>query len=457
MGLTNILQTARNSLAIQSQQTDYSQVNIYSPVSHKAQQFHDSHAKIRLLDGGNQSGKTTATTYEFLTIARGLPHGCQGLALTNTYRDIGKNLWPHIKQWLSPHWYKWGGGNRIADNPTLIILKHNGFRMYFGSYEQEREAHQGAIWDLVLFDEEAPKYIYEEVFRGTLAHHAPIVYGVTPLKGITYVTEEIRAKGIDPGYPDYWALSEPMSLLENPYIPQSEKDMWVDMLSEKSRQSRVFGFATSQEGLVYDEFSQATHVCDPFPIPDTWRFYRGIDFGYEHPTTSIIMATDGFRIFVIDEYYQSHRLAEEHVKAIREQERRVVLESGTNLLPYFETISDHDKQLRMEYEAQGAAQGLYSSPAQKEVIAGIEVVRNLLAIRGDGQPRLKVFRHCPHTIKEFQLYHYSGEDRKGKLKAGEKADAPVKEFDHCLDPIRYCIVEEFGFVRDEINKIISVR
>lgn len=428
-------------------------IQMYAPVSEKARLFHESQAKIKLLDGGNQSGKTTTITKEFLDNALSRPPGCQGLALTNTYKKIGENLWPHIRQWLRPDEWQWAGGNRVADNPALIILKTNKYKMYFGSYEQDREAHQGAIWDDLLFDEEPPRHIWEENVRGSIAHHAPVLIGFTPLKGSTYMIEEIRAKGLDPKYPDYFALKEPMTLLENPYVPQAEKDVWIDMLSEKSKRSRIYGYATSQEGLVYDEFDPAVHVCDPFPIPADWRFYRCIDFGGEHPTTSIIMATDGYYIYVIAEYYQAHRLVEYHVEQMRRQEKEIVLASGANLTPHLITITDHDLQLRMQYESLG----IYSSPAKKDRISGVETVRNLLKVHSDGHVRLKVFRHCKQTIREFGLYHLPGENRKGRLLPGEKADDPVKEYDDCLDPVRYGCVEEFGYFEDQKLQIISIR
>jgi len=426
---------------------------LYIPVSPKAEAFHASKAKIKLLDGGNQSGKTTAITQEFIRNALSRPPGCQGLCLTNTYKKIGENLWPHLRQWLNPSDWIWGGGNRIADNPSLILLRKNGYKIYFGSYEQDREAHQGAIWDDLLFDEEPPRHVWEETVRGSIAHKAPVLIGFTPLKGSTYMIEDIRAKGLNPAYPDYFALPEPMTLLENPHVSQEEKDIWIDMLSEKSRRSRIYGYATSQEGLVYEEFDDAVHVCDAFPIPDSWRFYRGLDFGGEHPTTSIIMATDGYYIYVVAEYYQAHRLVEYHAEQIRQQAKNLVLKSKSGLIPSLITVSDHDLQLRMQYESQG----IYSSPAKKERIAGIETVRNLLKIHSDGNPRLKVFRHCKNTIREFKLYHLPGENRRGALLPGEKADDPVKEFDDCLDPVRYICVEEFGYFEDQIPKIISLR
>ena len=375
----------------------------------------------------------------------------QGVALTDTYENIGKNLWPCYKKWLLPGEWRWGKGNQTEENPKLIIFPENNFRLYFGSYEQKREAHQSSGWWVAHFDEEPKNYIFEEVYRGTLDYGGKVFMSYTPLRGVTFVTEDILPKCQDPTESKYWAPQEPMSLLENPHVPQEEKDMWIDMLSEKSIKSRVYGYATVMEGLVYEDFSVATHVCEPFPIPADWRFYRGIDFGYIHPTVSLIMATDGYRLFVVDEYYQPQRLVEHHVEQMNRQHSSLVLKD-TNMLPRLITVSDHDAQLRAEYEAKG----IYSIPAQKERIAGCEVVRGLLKVHSSGEPRFKVFGNCKHTIKEFGLYALPGEDAKGKLKPGEKADDPVKEHDHCMDLIRYASVQEFGFVRQQIDSIVSI-
>jgi phage terminase large subunit len=219
------------------------------------------------------------------------------------------------------------------------------------------------------------------------------------------------------------------------------------MLSETSARARIDGDAANPEGLVYKEFNHEKHIIAPFPIPNDWRFYRGLDFGKEHPTVSLVMATDGYTMYVIDEYYQRQRLVDYHVQQMAEQHKRLPLTNSV-FLPSIITISDHDAQLRMEYEARGVS----SIPAQKERISGVETVQSLFS-----QDRIKIFSTCQKTIWELGKYHYPGEDGKGRLKPGEKADDPVKEYDDCLDTLRYCCVQEFGFLSQRIYDIISVR
>ena len=431
-------QVTRRALAPRPLSQSAIKIPHYKPVNQKAKDFHASQAKINILPGGNQSGKTTTVAHDHVMYARKQPKGCKGLAMTDTYENIADNLWPHYKECMHESEWEWIKGNQKTDNPKIIRLKKNWYDFHFGSYEQGRKAQQGKKWDYFHPDEECPYEIWLEVYRGCLARGARIGYSYTPLEGYEYL-EELIEKGTDPTNTWYWAPQEPMSLLENPHVPQAEKDAWIDMLSEQGQQTRVFGYKGKREGLVYPQFSKEKHVIEPFPIPYDWRFYRCIDFGKVHPTVSLILATDGEKIFIVDEYYQASRLIEYHVKQFQEQHKRIPIKDRPfeNWLPPLITITDHDAQLRLEYEAQG----IFSEPAQKRVIAGIEVVQNLLS-----NIQLGVFAGCKYTIREFGRYVYPGADKQGYLKPGEKGENPEKKDDHCLDPARYGCVQEFGYV-----------
>lgn len=243
-----------------------------------------------------------------------------------------------------------------------------------------------------------------------------------------------------------------MSLLENPYISQEEKDTWIAMLPEGARSYRIYGYMGRPEGLVYKNFNPEKHVIEPFPVPNDWKFYRGLDFGKEHPTVSLIVAYDGYTFYVITEYYQAQRLVEYHVEQMWEQYNNLLLQNK-KILPRLWTVSDHDAQIRLEYENHKFGEKrIISIPAQKDVIPGIETVENLLE-----QGRIKVFPWCKNTIREFGKYKRVGKDSKGRLKDGEKADNPIKEFDDCMDCLRYICVEVVGTLSQQIYEIISVR
>lgn len=436
------------------------EIPVYIPVSEKAEQFHKSRAKFRLLPGGNQSGKTTTASHDHVMFARQCPPGCKGIALTVNYEKVGENLWPHYKECMSPHEWRWIKGNEKEDNPKIIELKKNGYRFYFGSYEQKRTAHQGSIWNYAHFDEEAPFDLWTEIVRGTIAKSAKIGCSYTALEGYEYL-EEFEAKGRIAGESQYWTPQEPMSLLENPHVPQEEKDTWIAMLPPHSRDLRIKGIRSDPEGLVYSyekcKFDEGKHIIEPFPIPNNWKFWRGIDYGKEHPTTSIIIATDGYTYYEVGEYYQNQRLVDYHIVQMHHQHQSLPLKRSSHQ-PRLFTVSDHDAQLRLEYENPKFATSPYGDiriftiPAQKDIVAGIETVQSLIA-----QDRFYIFNTCKMTIKERRKYKYPGADKKGLLKPGERADHPIDAWNDCWDPIRYILVQAVGYLNQQIHEIISVR
>lgn len=103
----------------------------------------------------------------------------------------------------------------------------------------------------------------------------------------------------NPGAPTHWILHRPSLELytathqDNPVLYDHEKEEWTDqgrrtisILSTMTglRYKRGFlGLWAGAEGQIYETFDEQTHIVDPFPIPDSWRRWRVIDFGYTHP------------------------------------------------------------------------------------------------------------------------------------------------------------------------------
>ena len=72
--------------------------------------------------------------------------------------------------------------------------------------------------------------------------------------------------------------------------------------------------------------------------------------------------------------------------------------------------------------------------AQKNVLAGIELIRRLLLPQRDGEPGLYFFRDCTETVKQLRAYRW----KKGTGKTDPKPE-PVKYYDHLCDSLRYII------------------
>lgn len=69
--------------------------------------------------------------------------------------------------------------------------------------------------------------------------------------------------------------------------------------------------------LIYDIFDTARHVCPPFPIPDDWPRYLGLDFGGVHTAGVFYAEEPGTRrLYCYREYLAGGRTAKGHAEAL---------------------------------------------------------------------------------------------------------------------------------------------
>ena len=88
----------------------------------------------------------------------------------------------------------------------------------FKSADQGRERFQGSSLDFVWFDEEPPTEIYEECRMRVVDREGDIFGTMTPLKGLTFVYEEIYLNPKND--PQIWY--EFMEWADNPYLSKKE-------------------------------------------------------------------------------------------------------------------------------------------------------------------------------------------------------------------------------------------
>lgn len=203
-----------------------------------------------------------------------------------------------------------------------------------------------------------------------------------------------------------------------------------------------YGIWAAAEGCVFqDDFSRAKNVVKRFPIPETWPRYMSLDFGYTHPFVCKWYAEDpDGRYYCYREIYMTNRLVEDHAKQVK-QLSRWGLPGGD---PFPRAVyADHDAEGR---EVFTKYTGLYTTPAHKAVIEGIQAMAARLRPAGDGKPRLMYFEDClverdselsrvkkpACTVEEFDAYVW-------RQDAAGRKEEPVKEYDHGLDADRYLI------------------
>ena len=91
-------------------------------------------------------------------------------------------------------------------------------------------------------------------------------------------------------------------------------------------------------------------------------------------------------------------------------------------------------------------------PAKKDVLVGIQKVAERLVVQEDNRPRLYISRNCENTIREFGMYKWQ-EKKEGKPMKEE----PEKLNDHCMDALRYMVMELDGHAYIRPSKISAGR
>jgi PBSX family phage terminase large subunit len=206
-----------------------------------------------------------------------------------------------------------------------------------------------------------------------------------------------------------------------------------------------YGIWAAAEGTVYeDAWDRARNVIDHYRIPADWPRYLAIDFGFTNPFVCLWAALDpDGRIIIYRQLYRTKRLVEDHAQDIKKHSRWG--EKDGDPLPR-EIICDTDAEGRATLEKY---LGLYTLPAHKPVLEGIQAMAARLRAAGDGKPRFMVMRGSlverdeelarqkkPTCLEEEPDVYVWKVGSDGNPKAKEE---PVKENDHALDPARYLV------------------
>lgn len=288
--------------------------------------------------------------------------------------------------------------------------KFKGSELRFAAITEEPEGNEGRL-------------ILDELMRGASSVGGRVVLDMTPHNGMTWVYDDLyQARRYD-------CRVIELDTTHNVLVPDYESvQRWLASLTEEERQIRQRGQFVDRKGAIFVEWTRGTgdrwgpgHVCDEFvPDPD-WPRFRAADFGLDDPTAVLwgALGDDG-TLYVYAEYYERGRTYGDHADAVTARSRELDGDVG-----YRESVGDPSAGGQAAAEV-WREHGLYFDPADREVEAGISRVRQRMALRPDGRPRLKVFRCCTNLIREIEAYRWDPTTRR-----------PIKRGDHTVDALRF--------------------
>ena len=413
---------------------------------HKKQlAFHKCQKKNRWVFGGNRSGKTECGAVEVVYMARGIhPYrenkkstfGWVVSLSTQVQRDVAQ---AKILHYLNPAWIEditmlsgkkdspeYGIIDQIQVKNVLGGISIIGFK----SCDQGREKFQGSSLDYVWFDEEPPKDIYDECRMRVLDKKGDIFGTMTPLKGLTFIYDEIYLNRGNS--PQVWYQF--MEWNDNPFLDKSEIDLLTETLSDDQLESRRYGRFRENVGLVYGEFDENVHVIEPFTPPKEWQDNISIDPGLNNPLSAHWYCVDyDGNVYVIAEHFEGKKDIGYHAQKIKEISRRLnwklnssgkieaLIDSAANQ----KTLASVKSVTELFYEY-----GIAVNPkVDKDLFSGIQRVKEYLKVV-DGKPKLYIFKNCVNLIRELKSYWWG------------EGDNPKKVDDHSLDELRYYLMKK---------------
>lgn len=412
---------------------------------------YDGHEAI--ISGPYETGKTFAALYKLHRLLQTTPNA-RALMVRKTYKSIKNSAVVTYEQKVLPV---------PPEHHDSNIRKHGGESPEFYKYPNGARLIVGGMDNPDKFLSAEYDYIYvnqtEEI---SIDDWEKLTGRATGRAGNT--DTPLVFGDCNPGPPTHWIRKrDGLPMFEsrhedNPMLYDVVAGDWteqgrrtiavLDRLTGLRKQRGRFGLWVAAEGQVY-EYDPAIHELerdttqmgltgDPSsPIPDGWRRFRAVDFGYTNPFVCQWWAVDpDDRMYMYREIYMSQRVVRRHSGQINALSEGEYIET---------TVSDHDAEDRATMEENGIS----TATADKRKSVGIEKVEDRLARAGDGHPRIffladslveedsilaEGFKPI-QTVDEFASYVYPD------VSDGKAAkEEPIKVDDHGMDTMRYAVM-----------------
>ena len=340
------------------------------------------------------------------------------------YDDAYREKWADAPPILPTRSYQTPSWENASREIPRYVKFNTGWNSLWRS--SEGKPQKGEHYNLVLFDEQLHnEQFYIEARRGSVAlmsdTHVPrLWWNATPQ--ITNLQLQELVEAAETGDRDAAAFL--FLIVNNPYVPEAEKQSFYNDLSEDERLTRWEGkFALSGQ-RVYPTFNvYGVHGQEAFAIPPNWTRYFTVDPGTKYCAT-LFYAVDPEEqhVWVYDEVVinasnlpawsaevKNRQTDYAYEAAVMDNragiQHQMGLSTKTTAAEYFAALREAGVVVR----TLGPMDGFH--PGMPNIAARETTVRRSLEIRGtgpfEGTPKLQVFRGCcPKLEQEIKYAHY---------------------------------------------------
>lgn len=400
-------------------------------------EFFRSQARHTAYGGARGGGKSWAMRRKLVLLALHQP-GLNLLLLRRTLPELREN---HLVPLLSEL------GKAVDYNGTERVFRFpTGSRLRLGYCDKEGDVYQyqGQEYDVIGLEEAT--HFTEEQMQFLTTCNRTVKAGFKPRMYYTcnpggpghgWVKRLFIDRRYQPGEePSEYAFI-PARIWDNPVLLQGDPGYvkQLQALPEDLRRAYLDGDWDVLSGQFFREFSRGRHVCDPFPIPDWWRRFRSIDWGYNDPCAVLWHGVDGEgRVYTYRELYVRQTRADAvaaKIQALSAGEQIAYTVASPDMWQKRGAILKSEGGFEGESIAElFALAGVPLTPADNSRVAGWQRVRGYLAEAADGRPRWQCFPCCENLIRTLPLLVFDRHDRE---------DAADGE-DHAPESLRYALM-----------------
>lgn len=370
-----------------------------------------------IADGAIRSGKTVSMSLSFALWAMSSFNGQNFAMCGKTIGSFRRNVLFWLKLMLKSLGY------RVADHraDNLVIISKGSTENYFyifgGKDERSQDLIQGITLAGVFFDEVA---LMPESF-------------VNQATGRCSVDGSKFWFNCNPDGPYHWfklnwidkckekqLLYLHFMMDDNLSLSEKVKTRYRSMYTGVFYKRYILGLWAMAEGIIYDMFDAAKHIVTGRQEAIGSK-YVSVDYGTQNATVYLLWEKSRKGQWTATkEYYYSGR---EEGAQKTDSEYADDMEKFLDGLTVESIIVD---PAAASFIAELKKRGLRVKKAKNDVLDGIRFVGNLLNLG-----LLLFSEDCKETIKEFGSYIWDDK----ALEHGE--DRPVKQYDHCMDAVRY--------------------
>lgn len=417
-----------------------------------------------LYGGAAGGGKSDALVVEALRQVH-IPH-YKGLILRKTYPQLTELIDKSLL--IYPRAIPGARYNSTSHTWTFP----SGAKIIFGSmhHRQDRLNYQGKAYDFIGFDElthfeyEEYTYLYSRcrpngpgtrcyvratTNPGGKGHNWVKDRFISAAPPMTPITEDVDIEDNEGRHISIKRsrVFVPATVFDNQELLTNDPGYIASlgMMPEAEKRALLYGDWNSFSGQVFNEWRNDpshyndrawTHVVSPFPIPESWPIYRGMDWGYAKPfSVGWYAVAPGGVLYRIRELYGCTGEPNTGVKwtpektalKIKEIERDDPNIRGREIYGVVDTAifaTDSGTPIVEAFEDAG----IYFEKGSKQRIDGKMQCHYRLAFDREGHSMFYVFNTCKHFIRCIPSLVYSETDVE---------DVDTNQEDHNYDEWRY--------------------